>query len=803
MSARENISVTARLKASSGPLSRIGWASAVLILSAVAPVMGTDYFVAPSGDDAGPGTATRPWETLAKANEAVRPGDAVVFRDGVYAGIISPSASGRSDEQQVIYRSENRRGAVLVGQPAARYIVNLTGKRFITVDGFKMLPREHGFGRVEGCDHITIQNCHLEHSTQIYCPLEFINSHRNRLLDNRLVRCISRTRYGKIHGDMCHFIDSSYNVIEGNDFARIGHSPLRIWATSPHGTGWNVIRGNCFHNGWGRNFEMFNLDRSLFEANIVADAFNGASSADADGKVFLADGIFRRCLICDNWDSPLASNSYIDRNTTGEVPLELSNTRIYNNTFVNNPVYVWRLDGRGGNPIRANQFVNNLFCRNGYTGDFDTLVLGNGCGADNDFSHNLFYGEKPGQAGIRLGNKRYTAEVLNQELAIRCQNNRDADPRLLSLNDRCFALDEGSPARDAGRILTRTIDAGTGNEMRVLDARWFYDGFGIEGEQGDLIVAGKEKSPARVLKADIENNILVLDRDLQWEGDVPVSLPYAGTKPDIGAFEQGDTGILTVVLRAQPAVAAPGEPVALSALVSGAKGAVKFAWDLGDETFSGEAAIRHSYRSAEDYVVRLRCTDASGLVARGMILVRVEPTSDPTAPLMQTSFEESDFEEWGYLWDHGPSREEGTYYPELRDDGKGNCMCVSTAAGNKSLACNVKLRSWAIDRYPQVRFSYRIPSGVPVGVWLDAWPSDGRSERTCLGGSPAHSSGSRPDLAVCKLLDDGKWHVAEIDARVVRQVAPNLTLLHAFEFSTYGPTTEGQKFWFDDFGITP
>jgi len=310
-------------------------------------------------------------------------------------------------------------------------------------------------------------------------------------------------------------------------------------------------------------------------------------------------------------------------------------------------------------------------------------------------------------------------------------------------------------------------------------------------------------APARVLKADIASNTLTLDRDLRWEKGDPVSLPYAGTNPDIGAFEHGNSGILTVTPRAQPAIAAAGEPVALSALVAGAKGAVKLAWDLGDETFSDEAAIRHSYRNADDYLVRVRGTDASGSVARGMMLVRVEPALDQSAPLMQTSFEEADFEEWGHLWDRGPSREEGTYYPESRDDGNGDCLCVSTAGGNRTLACNVKLRMWEIDRYPRVRFAYRIPTGVPVGVWLAAWPSDGRPERICVGGSPAHASGSRPNLGVCKLLDDGQWHTAEIDARAARQVAPDLKLLHAFEFSTSGQTSEGQKFWFDEFAITP
>ena len=56
------------------------------------------------------------------------------------------------------------------------------------------------------------------------------------------------------------------------------------------------------------------------------------------------------------------------------------------------------------------------------------------------------------------------------------------------------------------------------------DARWFYDGFGIPGEVGDLIFVGEKKQQARVVKADIQNNVLTLDRDLTWNKGDSVTL---------------------------------------------------------------------------------------------------------------------------------------------------------------------------------------------------------------------------------------------------------------------------------------
>ena len=73
----------------------------------------------------------------------------------------------------------------------------------------------------------------------------------------------------------------------------------------------------------------------------------------------------------------------------------------------------------------------------------------------------------------------------------------------------------------------------------------------------------------------------------------------------------------------------------------------------------------------------------------------------------------------------------------------------------------------------------------------------------CLGGSPANSAGKLKNVNVLELEDDGQWHAAVFDARAVRKAAPDFKLAYAFEFTTFGKITEGQKFWFDDFAITP
>ena len=53
-----------------------------------------DYYVAPTGDDAAPGSLARPFRTLAKAAAALQPGDTCFLRGGTYREVLAPGKSG-------------------------------------------------------------------------------------------------------------------------------------------------------------------------------------------------------------------------------------------------------------------------------------------------------------------------------------------------------------------------------------------------------------------------------------------------------------------------------------------------------------------------------------------------------------------------------------------------------------------------------------------------------------------------------------------------------------------------------------
>ncbi|MFH1567786.1 MAG: hypothetical protein ABIL09_07275, partial [Gemmatimonadota bacterium] len=53
-----------------------------------------EYIVSPQGDDADPGTAARPFRTLARAAAALGPGDTCLVGGGAYREVLRPPRSG-------------------------------------------------------------------------------------------------------------------------------------------------------------------------------------------------------------------------------------------------------------------------------------------------------------------------------------------------------------------------------------------------------------------------------------------------------------------------------------------------------------------------------------------------------------------------------------------------------------------------------------------------------------------------------------------------------------------------------------
>jgi hypothetical protein len=158
-----------------------------------------------------------------------------------------------------------------------------------------------------------------------------------------------------------------------------------------------------------------------------------------------------------------------------------------------------------------------------------------------------------------------------------------------------FRLKTNSPCIDAGVFLTTiTSPGGTGRTFQVADANFFMDGWKMIN--GDIIQLQGSSQRVMVTNVNYSTRTLTVDSTLTWTQNQGISLPYYGSKPDMGAFEFNagmiDTNLPPVV-NAGPnrSIGFPTNTIALSGYATDPNGdALTLTWSQ----VSGPAAASFS-----------------------------------------------------------------------------------------------------------------------------------------------------------------------------------------------------------------
>ena len=79
--------------------------AAALLLAPLAATHAADFHVAPSGNDANPGTQAAPLRTIQRAADLAQPGDVITVHEGVYRERIKPPRGGESDQKRIVYQA--------------------------------------------------------------------------------------------------------------------------------------------------------------------------------------------------------------------------------------------------------------------------------------------------------------------------------------------------------------------------------------------------------------------------------------------------------------------------------------------------------------------------------------------------------------------------------------------------------------------------------------------------------------------------------------------------------------------------
>jgi len=744
---------------------------------------GAVKYVAPHGHDSNPGTYEAPWGTPAKAAAEAKAGDIIYFLPGDYTGVLRPRHSGEASSP-IRFISLEPGKARLRGRRGGDFVVQLVNVEHIQVEGFHIDPAYED-GRwvlIESSKFITIANNLMENSLQGSIPF-FVEAGTNIFLRGNTLRRMApdRKTSNPIRLNLIRFSYTNKIVLEGNTFGCTVHGSLDF--QPPGSTKDIVVRGNVFHAEWSRNFEFFGSENVLFEGNLLTDSFKGGYGGSSS-KFMVAGGIFRFNQIIDNPGAPLRIFDAWFREED-KWDKQISHLRLYNNVFVNNLDYGISLT------IRANMqdvlFVNNIFYRNDLAGDGRQIELTDARPEEVRFQRNA----------IRIDEERpFTGSIGQSHLFT---ETLDAPPGFVDVKQNNYALRADSPLRDAGLFLTHALTSGSGNVIAVADAVFFYDGFGIPGESGDLVAVGSPHQVARVLAADWELGTLELDRSITWQAGDPVSLVWDGKAPDIGLYEHGSAGRGSVQVLVTPAQQNRGL-VELKAVIHGNLLPVSFSWQLGDGTTAQGAVVQHCYDKAGNYPIKVRITDKAGRHHWGTAYVVVEPERDPSAPLLCSTFNIDDSDWW---WRWRIAEPAPTNWRVKRDPESGNGILVVEAPGGSTLGtlpALLRVEGWDIDAYPFVKIRYAIVPGTPLGLYLEGFGN----RHVVTAATLTHLDTAHPQAGRTYLLDDGEWHEQIIDVRVIREIYPEVKVMEGIGFRTGSRLAAPPSgFQLDEFAILP
>jgi len=538
---------------------RICRPGAIVLVLLSTPARAADIFVAPGGSDENSGASPSiPLRTIAAASDKAHPGDHIQLMPGRYLEAIRPIRSGQPDNP-IIYRGYGAGRAIISGS-SATYLesgVAIGGVSNIVIDGVDVdgvapwpNARIGHFATVSDASHIVIRNgnfryAHGWHGIGVEGASDFVTIEDNVIDQVGAYDGGSGTDKGSDLGDSVSIGSAAQHVlVQRNRLNHGGHNLLRVAGRNC------VVQDNIFDNDWrdvlggdaGQRSAAFMGRDNLIQRNL----FSGArrSSDSARNPLFKVEGTGNVARQNVGFDSIAFGVQSANDREHGATYL-----RIYNNTFYRLGSAGWRLiQFTTSTDVGHNAFVNNLLvdANTGRDGKSDAIFsvadANLGPTAASTMFGNIVYASSGRQPTVDLhgfdGVLPLTAAQLkypdlfwnNGSPVVRF---KVSSPRTMS----DFDLQPDSMGVDRGEFLTRTTVAGTSRQLRLQDARYFVDGFGLI--EGDLLQLEGTDRRARVTAVDYVSNVVTLAEEIEFSAGQGVALAYSGSRPDVGAREYG------------------------------------------------------------------------------------------------------------------------------------------------------------------------------------------------------------------------------------------------------------------------
>ena len=303
------------------------------------------YHVSPTGSDSNLGSESRPFRTIQKAADSVKPGDTVLVDDGVYTysgpndchgKVVVCVSRGGSRDNWVVFRSKNKWGAKIDGgngKAGAGFAVR-GGASYVRIQGFEITGLANADGSASGIDL-------------------FDGGSHFQVIGNR-IHNIGRVCTNTSNGQNGVFIEADNVLVEANlihDVGRLapgaqGCRPSNdYWKNHDHGVyhdrGDHVtIRNNVIYNikqGWA--IQVWPKSRAHMNILNNTIAFGNKHNGKLGAIVMWAPSTGGMKVS----DSTIANNIFYEVNTAAiwmggasrEEPMRFANVRISNNVISN------------------------------------------------------------------------------------------------------------------------------------------------------------------------------------------------------------------------------------------------------------------------------------------------------------------------------------------------------------------------------------------------------------------------------------------------------------------------------------
>jgi hypothetical protein len=305
----------------------------------------TTYHVSSTGSDSNPGSEARPFRTIQKAADSVKPGDTVLVGDGVYAysgpndchgKVVVCVSRGGSPDNWVVFKSKNKWGAKIDGgdgKAGSGFVVQ-GGASYVRIQDFEMTGLANVDGSAGGIDL-------------------FDGGSHFQVIGNR-IHNIGRVCTNTSNGQNGVFIEADNVLVEANLIHDVGRLAPGQQGCRPSNEYWKNHDHGVYHDGGDhvtiRNNVIYNIKqgwaiqvwpKSRAHMNILNNtiAFGNKHNGKLGAIVMWAPSEGGMKVS----DSIVANNIFYDVNTAaiwigGESraePMRFANVRIGNNIISN------------------------------------------------------------------------------------------------------------------------------------------------------------------------------------------------------------------------------------------------------------------------------------------------------------------------------------------------------------------------------------------------------------------------------------------------------------------------------------